>query len=303
MNTIDSRVDSLQDLSQEVYRAIDVVTSGGETRAHQIVLIGVATVANVLRYGPDPTRAGDIYHAQLLGQLARENVAPSLPVYEPWPRYRKSVQRLLDAPQVKATANGPIDRLAAQYANVRRRTINSAGERETDASHVVHLSALALPYAAEYYPKLDQSKIALYCLIHDILEAYTGDTATLGISEAALAQKHARESRALRQLSKDYAHEWPDFVRTVYTYEHLSNDEAKFVKTFDKLDPSFTHFTNRGLQLRQFYHYTSADQFLAKADETTQRMGYAHNFPELLQDRQELLDRIAQQVPWSDTLL
>lgn len=291
------RVDHLMALSREVYPAIEQST-GGEIRARQIVRLGIGAAARALCIGNDIPVAGAAYHRLLVDQLGRGGLSTESPAYGPFPHYTRRVTQL---PKSGPFHYAALDTFANKYSDVKRRTITGRGEWESDAEHATHLSALALPYAAEHYPALDQGKVAMYCLIHDILEAYTGDVPTLGISAEAHSQKQAAEAQALEALKKDYGRTHPTLVAVIESYEQLEDTEARYVKTFDKLDPSFTTFENSGASLLRFHRYRSADEYLSACDQTTQRMaGYAHDFPELMQDRLELLERVAAHTPWRD---
>lgn len=296
--TSDMRVDQLIDLSDKIYPTLDQVVDG-EARARRIVRHGIQTVARALNT-PDqyPHSAGDYYHALLLHELSNGGIRPS--DYAPWPQYQTVIAHL-PQPILLSLFDTRLDTLACAYADVRRTTISLSGEDETDASHAIHLGALALPYAAQYHPELDQSKIALYTLIHDIVEAYAGDTPSLGMSKAVAAQKQADEAAALQRITVELSPRFPRFVDLIHAYENLGDDEAKFVKTFDKLDPSFTHFANRGLALRTHHGLTSPDEFWQGIEQTTQRIApYAGAFPDL-DDRLTLIHRIAQVTAWSST--
>jgi 5'-deoxynucleotidase YfbR-like HD superfamily hydrolase len=170
---------------------------------------------------------------------------------------------------------------------------------ETDARHATHLAALALPYASEFYPELDQAKIALYSLLHDIVEAYAGDVPSLNMSDAVMEAKERAEATAMRQVSSEFGACYPQFVRLIQDYEDLADDEARFVKTFDKLDPHFTHLNNNGITLRRDFHIQSARHLINVMNATAARMrSYAGDFPEVMADREELICRVADSTPW-----
>ncbi|MBC7564625.1 HD domain-containing protein [Candidatus Saccharibacteria bacterium] len=297
MNTSSERVDSLMQLSNEIYPAIDQ-RLGGETRARRILRLGINVVANELKHG-DMHTAGEQYESILIDQLQRGGIHPGS--YRQWPAYMSHIKNIPSSPDVQTMSmNG----LANTYADVKRRTLAEDGKRERNARHAVHLSALALPYAYEQYPWLDAPRVAVYSLFHDVLEAYTGDVPTLGISEHDLALKYKAEEKAMEQLAFDYGQVYPEFVQAVHDYETLANPEARYTKTSDKLDPAYTHFANKGKQLVGFYGYTSPEQLLVASEPTTARiMGYGSEFPELLEDRLELLKRVADHTEWPATIV
>jgi putative hydrolase of HD superfamily len=290
------RVTALIQLSDRVYPAIDRRV-GDEARAHRIVRLGITTVAQTLETSYSHRLPGDQYHALLVHQLVEGDLHASGDAYAAWPTYQKSLTELPRIPLIQPKSE--LTSLSCRYSDVARSTIARDGNYESDASHAVHLSALALPYAAELYPELDQAKIALYCLLHDIVEAYTGDIATLGASDEVMRMKQVAEEKGLMQFADEFGVPYPHFVDLVHDYEHLTDNEAKFVKAFDKLDPSFTHLSNNGLSLTRDYGIRTATEFLRQTDSTTDRMrSYAADFPEVMADRQELLLQVANNAAW-----
>jgi len=296
MPNTNERVDGLMQLSDRVYPIIDQLVDG-ETSARRILRVGIATTALALHEQASPTQAGNLFHGQLLAGLSLGGLSTKDTTYNHWPRYQQTTQAL-EVPHYLDTTTA-FDTLSNNYADILRATKNAAHELETDATHAIHLASLALPYAAEFYPKLNQGKIALYCLLHDILEAYTGDVATLSISAKGLKTKQDNEALAFIQFKKDYSVEWPEFVAVVHDYENLADSEATFVKSFDKLDPGFTHFANHGEQLLNRFSFTSAKSFMSEAEVTVRRMApYAKPFAKVIEDRHTLHKRIAAHVIW-----
>lgn len=131
--------------------------------------------------------------------------------------------------------------LALAFARVERVTRHEDGIRpETDADHVVMLALVA----CELSPAgLSQPKIAEFAIVHDLVEAYAGDTQTLHIDAAGRAAKDARERAALERLRVEFgAASW--MVLTIEAYEAQVEPEARYVKLLDKVLPKLTHLTN-----------------------------------------------------------
>ncbi len=262
MNTSTERVDELMRRSDAIYDTIDT-SFDGEVRYRRMLRTGINMAAISLRLGNTIDTTGE----QLL--YMSSGLPPTIGPHD-------------------------LESLAYAYGDVTRATVDRSGNRETDARHAIHLMKLAAPYAREVYPKLNENKVATYALIHDILEAYTGDIASLGMSEAQKDEKEHNEALALVTFKQDYGDAWPELVELVESYEALTNSEACFTKAFDKLDPGFTHFSSKGTQLKSYYGYTQADDFLTAIDEGTERMKpYSGEFPYVLRDREELTRRIA----------
>ena len=261
MNTSSERVDELIRRSDAIYDIIDT-SFDDEVRYRRMLRAGLSMAAISLRLGKGIDETG----AQLLAM-----------------------------PSGLPPTAGPreLESLAYAYGDVTRATLDRSGNPETDARHAIHLMKLAVPYAEEMYPKLNPNKIAAYALFHDVLEAYAGDVPSLGMSPSQAAQKHHNEAWALITLRQEYGESWPELVELIESYEALSDGEMRFTKTFDKLDPGFTHLQSKGVQLKSHYGY-SHDDFLHAIDEATQRMQpYSDEFPLVMLDRDELTRRVA----------
>lgn len=286
------RVDSLITLSDRVYDAIYDNTDQG-TRSRQILTLGIQVAAHTLENTYGTGLGGDAYHSHLVGNLSDSGLSITDKAYDPWAPYHKVV---MDLPPLRSAM--PVDlklnRLARDYATVERATVGRDGVNETNDIHVAHLGALALPYAATTYPDLEQSKIALYTLVHDLVEAYVGDVVSLGASDEVMNAKADAEANALRQLESDFGNKFPKLVQATIDYEELLDDEARFVKSFDKMDPSFTHISNDGIVLKERLMIRGRQEFMRLHNMTTYRMWpYSKDFIEILDDRAEMAERIA----------
>jgi putative hydrolases of HD superfamily len=182
--------------------------------------------------------------------------------------------------------------LVKKFMTIKRATIMD-GRFETDGEHTLHLQMLAVSYAAEYHPELDTGKIALYCMVHDFVEVYANDTATLTASHDQISEKYAREAAALVLLEKELEDIWPYFISLMQSYETLADPEARFVRCFDKCDPAFSHLANRGEALIRLgvldkKEYTRLNSVVKKRIEH-----YSDGFEDVLKIRGELQDRVA----------
>lgn len=145
--------------------------------------------------------------------------------------------------------------LCLRFGRVNRATSHEDGHRpETDTDHTVMLSVIACAFAASYEPDLDLGKIAQFALVHDLVEAYAGDTNTLisRTSNAEESSKHARESAALATITNEFADTFPWLSQTIEEYERLACRESRFVKTLDKVMPKLTHILNKGAMLARY---------------------------------------------------
>lgn len=82
---------------------------------------------------------------------------------------------------------------------------------------------------------LNLGLVLKYALVHDLVEAYAGDT-FIGDTEAQKGKKE-REAQALSRIEKEFP-ELEDLTQTIHEYEIRFTPEARFVYAVDKLvDP------------------------------------------------------------------
>lgn len=90
--------------------------------------------------------------------------------------------------------------------------------------------------------KLDKSLVIKYAIVHDLVEAYAGDTYMY--DEAALKTKQEREEKALERIRKEYP-EFTDIHDHIIAYEKKGDPESIFVYALDKLiDPLNIYLDN-----------------------------------------------------------
>lgn len=295
--SIDARAAQLSAYSDRVYTAIDQHIAG-ETRARRLLRVGVQAVAYNLQH-TSIDQAGMQFNRLLHGQLVAGGCLTS--DTKPWPQYQQLVESL---PSQQPTPWHPeLDNFSVRYADVLRGTIDREGNYESDASHAVHLAALAVPYATTYYSDLNPHKVGVYALLHDAPEAYAGDTRTLGADEATLLRKATMEAEAMRKIEYLFGGEFPQFVSTIEAYEALADDEARYVKTFDKLDPKFTYAYSGGLALVRDYRYTySRFRQETLAQRRKLRGSYGSQFPDVVNLHAALTRRGTENVVWANKL-
>ena len=280
-STSHERVEALLYISDQIYPILERSASN-EINARYITRIGIGTIATALRSGASFSQAG----AQLDSYLAYELRKIDYGRYESY-RTLPNSPAIIDTPVELA-------QLANDYSDTLRGTQLTNHTQEPDSIHALHLAALAVPYARAHYPMLDSGKIALYCFIHDLTEAITGDIPTFNISNADLAQKEQNEARALETLRNRYGDEWPRLIDAVEAYESLADAEAAFVKSMDKNDPCYTHYRNHGHALRTLHGVKSAAAYKKQTRANIQRtLSYADKFPLVVEDKYELTGRIA----------
>lgn len=170
---------------------------------------------------------------------------------------------------------------------------------ESDTDHTVMLGLVAIAYAKETAPHLDIGKIAQLALIHDLVEAYAGDTPTFGLhyGDSALAEKAKREEEALLKIEVEYGATLPYIPALIREYETLSSKEARFVKALDKCMPTIAHILNGGAS---FEDPSVFEPFKRKQSETL-RNTYAKDLPEVMELFDALTDRMVETLNATDT--
>lgn len=170
--------------------------------------------------------------------------------------------------------------IAFKFAATNRVTLWPDGQTpESDTDHTVMLGLVACAVAHSYAPHLDTGKIAQFALVHDLVEAYAGDTNTFGgLSENAALEKEEREEIALRRIEAELTDSLPWVPTMIREYESLATPEARFIKVLDKVMPKLTRLLNKHT------HTTKAefDAFCALQIEKM-RSSYAHDQDEALQ--------------------
>ena len=166
--------------------------------------------------------------------------------------------------------------LTLKFSRVPRATRHEDGIRvETDSDHTVMLTVLACAHAARYAPHLDVGKIAQFAAVHDLVEAHAGDVQSLGMSADTRRRKELAEHEALVRIDRELA-DLPWIAHTIYEYEALASEEARYVKIMDKVLPKLTHLLNGGAALRE--HGFSYEK--AHADHLRQRAQMAREYPQ-----------------------
>lgn len=288
-NTNYERVDALTRISDQVYPILEQKIRG-EIRAKRIMRLGIKTVAVAMRSGSTLAEAGERFDSDLNHYLRRVDYG----IYEPYRSIDRPLQHTVRLLQYTIRPRRDLGRLANRYADVERGTLLANLTPESDSIHAIHLAALATPYARAHYPDLQPGKVALYSLIHDLPEAYVGDTPTFKITHDELETKRQAEVQALARLRHDFGDKWPELIDALNDYESLANDEAAFVKTMDKNDPGYTHFRNDAHALKHEHGVETAEAFYNQARINTLRtLGYASRFALVLEDKDVLNERIA----------
>ncbi len=178
--------------------------------------------------------------------------------------------------------------LALDFARVERVVFHQDGERlETDSDHTVMLGLVACSLANVIRPNLDIGAVAQFALVHDLVEAYAGDTNSLSLSSEQRDEKEVREASALQRLHKEFDDTFPWIAATIEAYERLDTPEARFIKLLDKLMPKITHALNGGAFLHK-RQITKDELFALYQAQPEQMSAYSFDQPELMELREAL---------------
>jgi putative hydrolase of HD superfamily len=115
--------------------------------------------------------------------------------------------------------------------------------RENDAEHSYLLAMLSWYLMDSLHLPYSKEKVLSYALVHDLHEAYAGDTYIF--DEKALETKHQREKEARVRIAREFP-ECPDLHSSIEEYEERKDPEAAFVYAVDKLIPLITNYIQNG---------------------------------------------------------
>jgi len=194
-----------------------------------------------------------------------------------------------------ATTDAAVDlgHLALLFGRVNRVTYHPDGmTSESDTDHTVMLALVACALAPHLAAELNIGRVAQHCLVHDLVEAYAGDTSTLhGLDEASRADKEHREQMAYLRIAEEFGLTLPWLATTIAEYEARVTPEARYVWTLDKLMPKITHLANNCVTLRETsMSYVALHQ--RYTDQLAEISTYAGDFPEVLELYRTLAARV-----------
>lgn len=184
--------------------------------------------------------------------------------------------------------------LALRFGRVDRITMHEDGiTPESDTDHTVMLALVACAFAdAHRELDLDLGLVAQYAIVHDLVEAYVGDTPTLRLpTESSKAEKARREADGFLTMAQQFGTRLPWIARLVASYETRQTPEARYVKAMDKMVPKITHLLNDGVTIRA--EGMSREDLVARWDyQLDELREYAADFPAVFELRRELLTMV-----------
>ncbi len=124
--------------------------------------------------------------------------------------------------------------------------------RENDAEHSWSLALMACMLAPHIDPSLDVGKVCQFAIVHDLSEVHAGDTSAFA-SDEDHQTKEEREHAAMEKIARDFA-QFPWLTETLEQYELQESQEARFVRSIDKLVPLFFDYIHEGIYYRENKH-------------------------------------------------
>lgn len=116
---------------------------------------------------------------------------------------------------------------------------------ESDAEHSWHLAMILILFQKELPNGLDFQKMLKMALMHDLVEIYAGDTFAFD-AEGRKTKKEremAAAEKLFSQLPDDLKKEFTDLFNE---FEEEKTPEAKFVVSFDKIQPVLQNLCSGG---------------------------------------------------------
>jgi len=136
-------------------------------------------------------------------------------------------------------------KLIHKFQKVDRRVLIPKTDRwENDLEHSYQLTLTAWYLIEKNNLKLDIVKVLKYALVHDIVEAYAGDTYIYG-DQKHVSSKKSREDLAAKRLEKEFP-KFKSLHKLIIAYEDRKDLESKFVYALDKLIPIVNIHLDKG---------------------------------------------------------
>lgn len=158
----------------------------------------------------------------------------------------------------------------SDFMKVQRATYRE-GRPETDGEHTVHVMFLAMAYTAKHHPEFNPLEVAVLCLIHDLDEVYVGDVNSLTADDAAIAAKECAEEQSRQLLRYKFADQ-PFILDLLERYWRQDEAITRFVRGFEKIDPSFAHLRDEGQAIYAMKEVNGVEDLRAMNERSLERM-------------------------------
>ncbi len=136
--------------------------------------------------------------------------------------------------------------LTHQFQAVERRVLVKGTDRyENDVEHCYQLAMLAWYIVDSEKLSLNKDLVMKYGMIHDLVEAYAGDTYIYEKDLSILNSKVEREAQAAQRLREEFP-EFGELHQIIDDYEHRVDEESKFIYALDKIIPMLNIYLDGG---------------------------------------------------------
>lgn len=127
-------------------------------------------------------------------------------------------------------------KLLTNFQGVERGVVVPGSTRkENDTEHSYNLALAAWLIIEKDQLPLDINLCLKYALVHDLVEVYAGDS--FALDPLQVAKKEEKELSALKIIENDSL--TSELAGYIKEYASLTNEEAKFIYSLDKLMPAF----------------------------------------------------------------
>lgn len=125
-----------------------------------------------------------------------------------------------------------------------RHSWGADGRRESVAEHSWRIALMAMMLAPHLNKKIDLEKTLKMLIIHDIIEAESGDVPAQDYqySKTATKDKETKEKAAIEHIRKQLNSKTGDKIYALWNeFEERKTDEAKFAVAMDKMEIRLQH--------------------------------------------------------------
>ncbi len=131
-----------------------------------------------------------------------------------------------------------------EFEKVERIILKKRDDRlENDSEHIFQMCLFAWYLMEAFELSLDHEKVLKYCLAHDLVEAYAGDTYIY--DKQKNLDKKEREEKAAKQIRDNFS-EFKSIYDWIENYEDQVDEESKYVYALDKLLPIYNIYLDNG---------------------------------------------------------
>lgn len=133
-----------------------------------------------------------------------------------------------------------------EFRKVKRVMYATGEERmENDMEHSYQLTMIAWYIMDTYKLDLDKDLVMRYCLVHDLVEVYAGDTYIYSQNKEHVGSKTEREYAAFLRMREEL-NEFSDMLQSIEQYEEKKDKESLFVYALDKIVPVLNIYMDKG---------------------------------------------------------